>query len=595
MCFEEGMTLFTALVSKSQSPSTPHPGVTARPRGAGSRRLLLPPSRVACVIQPKLEVDAISDPLEHEADRAADHVTRRPAAASPSSPGRAISRLSANDRTSGLQEVLRSPGNSLDLSTRGYFERRFGYDFSAVRIHTGGAAAHSARNVNARAYTVGHDVVFGAGQFAPDTSGGRHLLAHELAHVVQQSRPDGRRAPLRVARAPGPAVRVQEIHPAAMEFLVGKLRSFFELLSPAARIRLKRNLTIAIGMATVDNEPRLVYTVAGNATSPEIRAAAEELDLHRWTYTSGVKGRGAVGAPNDAEQLMTEFATDNDAELHGMAVSRRVCPDCGEVIPEHGHGQVKVTVVEDPIEVPRRGTPKGPAGGPTSAGPQAGGAEARAAGAEAETAEAEARAAGVEAEVLRGEGAAAEVARGAAKAGRLARLGGLLLELGLPGPADVFEMFLIAFASIAEAKAALKADAYALGFSEGLAASLTGTSSVDTIYLLMYKVVAPSIGERVAGFAGARERGNNEGVAAGFRFGNALRPAQRHGFREKCFADIKAGGLPFTGDFGRDDLITMGVALKPTVVKLLDEAARQEAEKEEHERRMNKDWYGHNV
>ena len=66
-------------------------------------------------------------------------------------------------------------------------------------------------------------------------------------------------------------------------------------------------------------------------------------------YTSGVKGRGAVGAPNDAEQLMIAFATDNGAELQGIAVSRRVCPDCGEVIPHTRQGQVQASVIEDPI------------------------------------------------------------------------------------------------------------------------------------------------------------------------------------------------------------------------------------------------------
>jgi outer membrane protein OmpA-like peptidoglycan-associated protein len=65
-------------------------------------------------------------------------------------------------------------------------EQRFGYDFSGVRVHTGAAAAGSARDVRAIAYTVGHDIVFAEGRFAAGTSEGRRLLAHELAHVVQQ-------------------------------------------------------------------------------------------------------------------------------------------------------------------------------------------------------------------------------------------------------------------------------------------------------------------------------------------------------------------------------------------------------------------------
>jgi len=69
--------------------------------------------------------------------------------------------------------------------------QRFGHDFSQVRVHTGTAAEQSARDVNAHAYTVGHNIVFGSGRFAPGTHDGRRLLAHELTHVVQQSGSDG--------------------------------------------------------------------------------------------------------------------------------------------------------------------------------------------------------------------------------------------------------------------------------------------------------------------------------------------------------------------------------------------------------------------
>ena len=67
-------------------------------------------------------------------------------------------------------------------------EPRFGHDFGPVRVHSGVAAEQSAWDMNAQAYTVGQDIVFGTGRFAPGTNEGRWLLAHELAHVVQQSR-----------------------------------------------------------------------------------------------------------------------------------------------------------------------------------------------------------------------------------------------------------------------------------------------------------------------------------------------------------------------------------------------------------------------
>lgn len=79
-----------------------------------------------------------------------------------------------------------SAGQPLVPHLRAYFEPRFKQDFRNVRVHTGRAAADAAHSVNALAYTTGDEVVFGAGQYAPETTAGRGLLAHELAHVVQQ-------------------------------------------------------------------------------------------------------------------------------------------------------------------------------------------------------------------------------------------------------------------------------------------------------------------------------------------------------------------------------------------------------------------------
>ncbi len=87
------------------------------------------------------------------------------------------------DKTQG---VPRSSGQELDRDTRAFMERSLGHDFGRVRVHTDRRAAESAHRLNALAYTVGRHVVFGASQFAPRTSQGRKLLAHELVHTVQQ-------------------------------------------------------------------------------------------------------------------------------------------------------------------------------------------------------------------------------------------------------------------------------------------------------------------------------------------------------------------------------------------------------------------------
>jgi hypothetical protein len=84
-------------------------------------------------------------------------------------------------------EALRRAGQPLDTTTRGFMEPRFLHDFSRVRVHADDKAGESARAVNALAFTVGEDVVFATGRYAPSAEDGRRLLAHELAHVVQQA------------------------------------------------------------------------------------------------------------------------------------------------------------------------------------------------------------------------------------------------------------------------------------------------------------------------------------------------------------------------------------------------------------------------
>ncbi len=156
-----------------------------------------------------LRIAAADDPLEREADRLADQVLRatadnRRASLSPPHLARQCAACAEQDEEtllhrqasaaaplgpapSSVHAVLHAPGQPLDSGVRSLFEPRFGHDFSQVVVHTGAAAEHSARQVGALAYTVGHHIVFGAGRYAPKSTAGQRLLAHELAHVVQQS------------------------------------------------------------------------------------------------------------------------------------------------------------------------------------------------------------------------------------------------------------------------------------------------------------------------------------------------------------------------------------------------------------------------
>lgn len=100
-----------------------------------------------------------------------------------------------------VHDVLRSPGEQLDAPTRQFVEPRLGQDFSHVRVHADQKAADSARAVDALAYTVGSDIVFAGEQYAPQTNAGRQLLAHELAHTLQQDeRADASTSNLRIGK-----------------------------------------------------------------------------------------------------------------------------------------------------------------------------------------------------------------------------------------------------------------------------------------------------------------------------------------------------------------------------------------------------------
>jgi Domain of unknown function (DUF4157) len=186
------------------------------------------PPRPQPIIQAKLQVNTPGDSYEQQADAVADQVMRMRDGDAPivqrmplkpmSGVMRMCSECAANQeedkdihrKESGsgdpgghaappiVSQVLASGGGqAMDSDTRQFMETRFGQDFSAVRLHTDSRAAESAEAIQARAYTSGHNVVFGAGEYQPGSEGGKQLLAHELVHVGQQDRWNTvRRSPL---------------------------------------------------------------------------------------------------------------------------------------------------------------------------------------------------------------------------------------------------------------------------------------------------------------------------------------------------------------------------------------------------------------
>lgn len=174
-----------------------------------------------------LKISQPNDPAEIEADQIADRVMRMPVEDEMSlargwdsrntihrkcntceDEGETIQRKPIPSRGSipsqtpaHVQSAIGSGGTPLDYQTRNFFEPRLGYDLTSVRIHAGGRAAESAHTINAKAYTLGHNIVFGRGEYRPESGDGRYLLAHELAHVTQQSN-EGRPAADTVQRTP---------------------------------------------------------------------------------------------------------------------------------------------------------------------------------------------------------------------------------------------------------------------------------------------------------------------------------------------------------------------------------------------------------
>lgn len=189
-------------------------------------------------IQPKLNINQPNDIYEHEADAMADKVTRMPANKNEAAffqpanisflqrkcthceDEEKLQMKSEGSPSGGMgvplivHDVIKSSGQPLDAGTRGFMESRFGYDFGNVQVHNDSLAHQSSADINALAYNNGNHVVFGAGQYQPDSNPGLQLLAHELVHVVQQSGSDqvSTGVPLvqrRPKRKPGRVVRVE--------------------------------------------------------------------------------------------------------------------------------------------------------------------------------------------------------------------------------------------------------------------------------------------------------------------------------------------------------------------------------------------------
>lgn len=224
------------------------------------------------------------DPSEREAERVADRMTQMPAPRAQAAPS--ISRLALpGERGDAPSAAGRGGGQVLPDRVRSYFEPRFGHDFGQVRVHDGPEASRLARSLQARAFTVGRDIYFGRGQYAPDVSDGRRRLAHELTHVVQQ------RAADRIAgRAPWAAPTQPRIGGAGGAFVQR------QAILKDAPADLPCNLAPNVAPPT---GTRIQFTVAGTALS---KAEMAKIDAFAKSWAAGdvlVAGFASPEGPQD--------------------------------------------------------------------------------------------------------------------------------------------------------------------------------------------------------------------------------------------------------------------------------------------------------
>ncbi|MHC5058424.1 MAG: eCIS core domain-containing protein [Planctomycetota bacterium] len=264
---------------------------------------------------------------------------------------------------------LKGGGQPLPESTRSYFESRFGSDFSQVRVHTGSQAAETAKSINAKAFTTGRNIIFGAGQYRQGTLTGNRLLAHELTHVVQQSDPTSAYPGFHfVQKTNGPRAQVQRSynrntylsmvraaviqlsnHMRARKTLSGLLKSLYTKLvrsgnfiwraangratqgnfivyKPPGRGARNIRLQLELNEANPSTEKRggyfksvnrrnnrIVIFVHNNRTFKTLRSTLFHEGIHLAAYILKTQGAAALGSPKHAGIRALQSALSNVA------------------------------------------------------------------------------------------------------------------------------------------------------------------------------------------------------------------------------------------------------------------------------------------
>lgn len=219
-----------------------------------------------------------------------------------------------------VSNAMSSGGRPLDNESRNFFEPRMGRDLGNVRVHTDSTANHSARAIDAKAYTLGNHIVFGKGEYRPESNSGRHLLAHELAHVTQSESSSTIRRDI-IYRQLDRAQILAEIQMLRMQLIapINPLR----LMQEARLIQLQAMLNQTVGKPSAPSKPKVETTkpsasAANGNTNIDFYASSDDMtqlqldERHRQLRTFDDMAKGRLG--NQTFQTMPPYQAPQEPQ-----------------------------------------------------------------------------------------------------------------------------------------------------------------------------------------------------------------------------------------------------------------------------------------
>ncbi len=282
------------------------------------------------VVQPKLKISSPDDTYEQEANHVANQIMevsepplQRSCSCGGSCPGcqrKPHGAIGEQTALPAVDDVLNSPGHPLDPAVAAFMQSRFDHDLSPVRVHTDAQAANAADAINARAFTHKNHIVFGRDQYQPTSTGGKRLLAHELAHVVQQAGPSAQM----IQRAPPPKQTVtppqltQQLYSQAIASIASKTGVNATLLAVLRQGQVGQTVT---GVHSASSTLTVTIPPPQGSTGPSTSAPAIRVvfDLEISPTTSPLP-QGAFAAFDNNPAAQTTFT--GSATTTGQTITR---------------------------------------------------------------------------------------------------------------------------------------------------------------------------------------------------------------------------------------------------------------------------------